>query len=50
MKMETYFKFENGMITKLKSSTEVHTKSPNCIVLSKKTLDNINVSDDLKWI
>ena len=50
MRTETFFKFENGMITRLSNPPKTTKTSPNCIVLSEKTLEDINVSDDLTWV
>ena len=47
---ETYFKFENGMIIRLSHPPKTTKTSPNCIVLSEKTLEDVNVSDDLTWV
>ena len=50
MRTETFFKFENGMITRLSHPPKTTKTSPNCIVLSEKTLEDINVSYDLTWV
>ena len=44
MRTETFFKFENGMITRRRHPQKTTKTSPNCIVLSEKTLEEINIS------
>ena len=50
MRTETYYKFENSMITRLSHLPKTTKASSNCIVLSENSLEDVNVSDDLNWV